>query len=149
MQLSTAGSYVNGPFDETANNISIENGVIKELSHVVSYAATYSLLNDINRKTHAAFERIQGTIASQSTNATLKTSADAASPVAAGCDLTPYTHVIDQIGELRKRLDQMEEGIHNRYLTKLDEFLSFVELNERYEKLALKANQNLTSGKEK
>ncbi|KZZ67723.1 conjugal transfer protein TraH, partial [Oleiphilus sp. HI0128] len=117
-----------------ANDIGIEDGVIQELSHVVAYSSAYAMLNDIQRMTRAAFLRMNAALTAQSTNDTLKATADATSIVPTGCNLTPYYPIIEEIKKLEVRINDSSKGLHERYLAKLEELDTFISLNRNYEK---------------
>lgn len=130
-----------------ANDIGVEDGIIQELSRVVAYSTAYSMINDLQRTTRAAFARMNAALVSPTTNQTLKATADATSTAATGCDLKPYAPIIEQMGKLEERLKISATGLHDKYLAKLDELDTFISLNRNYEKMRRKAKQNLTSDK--
>lgn len=130
-----------------ANDIGIEEGIIQELSRVVAYSTAYTMINDLQRTTYAAFLRMNAALSSPTINPSIKATADATSTADTGCDLKPYAPVIEQLGKLENRLKISSSGLHSRYLAKLNELDTFISLNRNYEKMRHKTKQNLTSDK--
>lgn len=143
------GKYVNSSplpiyqIMKHSNDLGIEQNVISELSHVVSYSGAYSLIQELQKNTRAAFNTLNATLSAASVNTTTKATADTTSTVATKCDLAPYTGVITEIGLLERRLDFASTGLHERYLAKVDQLMKLTFITDRYSGLGKKTYSNL------
>jgi conjugative transfer pilus assembly protein TraH len=131
---------------KSAVDIGIDDDVSSELAHIVAYSTAYDMVNDLYKNTRAAFLRFDAVNAAASLSPTEKATADAeaSSEIPAKCNLQPYTHVVQAVKELSKRLDNSRRDIHSQYMAKADELLRLININKHYSTLIDKEKKNLS-----